>query len=122
MDNDMSTEYCQNRLCHYKDTTDRIRAKKSEAPYYMNKKVRGYFNLFCSQGCMHEYFEMYSDRILTHIGEQGKRTRKATDLGPWASWQQQPEYQLDWSNGYGEAKDRYYRTWTMEHVGIDRQS
>ena len=29
--------------------------------------------MFCSQGCMHEYFEMYKDRILAMVGEQGKQ-------------------------------------------------
>ena len=110
------TKYCQNRLCHYTDTTDRIRAKKSAEPYYVNRTARGYFGMFCSQGCLHEYFEMYKDRILEMVGEQGKMSRKATEHGPQEAWQQTPEYNLPWNEGYQEAWSRFFRQWTSDNI------
>ena len=108
--------YCQNRLCHYNNTADRLRAKKSEAPYYVNRTARGYHNMFCSQRCFHEYFEMYKDRIQSMIGVQGKRTRKATEDGPWVAWQEQPEYNLPWNEGYADAKARFEQQWVATNL------
>tara|TARA_R100000544_G_C2204415_1_gene48471 strand:- start:274 stop:627 length:354 start_codon:yes stop_codon:yes gene_type:complete len=114
------TKYCQNRLCHYNNTQDRLRAKKSAEPYYVNKKAGGYMDMFCSQGCMHKYFDMYKDLIHRTIGEQGQMTRKATDLGPWAEWQQHPNYNSDSGpNGsyelYNENKARFDKQWLTDH-------
>ena len=58
------TQYCQNRLCHYNNTTDRIRAKKSPEPYYVNRTARGYFDMFCSQGCMTQYLNTHLEAIV----------------------------------------------------------
>jgi hypothetical protein len=110
------TKYCQNRLCHYNNTTDRIRAKKSAEPYYVNRTARGYFNMFCSQGCLHEYFEMYKDRILAMVGEQGKMSRKSTEVGPWTAWSNQPEYRLPWNEGYNEARARFMQQWIRDNI------
>ena len=110
------TKYCQNRLCHYNDTNDRIRAKKSTEPYYVNRTARVYFDMFCSQGCMHEYFDMYKDRILTMVGEQGKQSRKATEDGPYSSWQKQEEYNLPWNEGYHEARTRFIQSWIRDNI------
>ena len=110
------TKYCQNRLCHYNNTADRMRAKKSAEPYYVNRTARGYFNMFCSQGCLHEYFEMYKDRILATIGEQGKMSRKATERGPWTAWAQQPEYNLSWEEGYNKARIRFIQQWITDNI------
>ena len=85
------TKYCQNRLCHYNNTTDRIRAKKSPEPYYVNRSARGYFGMFCSQGCLHEYFDMYKERIIATLGEQGKQSGKEGEPTPFTAWTEQPE-------------------------------
>ena len=58
------TKYCQNRLCHFNNTTDRKRAKKSAEPYYVNRTARGYFDMFCSQGCMLHYIQTHIDRVI----------------------------------------------------------
>ena len=58
------TKYCQNRLCHYNNTTDRIRAKKSAEPYYVNRTARGYFGMFCSQGCMLHYIQTHINKVI----------------------------------------------------------
>ena len=71
---------------------------------------------FHSQGCMHEYFDMYKDRILTMVGEQGKQSRKATEDGPYSSWQKQEEYNLPWNEGYHEARTRFIQSWIRDNI------
>jgi hypothetical protein len=110
------TKYCQNRLCHYNNTADRIRAKKSAEPYYVNRTAGRYFDMFCSQNCLYEYFNMYKDRILATIGEQGKQSRKATEDGPWTAWCNQPEYNLSWDEGYNEARSRFLEQWIRDNI------
>ena len=110
------TKYCQNRLCHYNNTADRIRAKKSAEPYYVNRTAGRYFDMFCSQNCLYEYFNMYKDRILATIGEQGKQSRKATEDGPWLAWQQTPEYNLPWNAGYDDARSRFMESWIRDNI------
>ena len=112
----LMTKYCQNKLCHYNNTTDRMIAKQSDSPYYVNRPVRGYFDMLCSQGCMHEYFEMYKDRILATIGEQFKMIRKASDPTPYEAWTSQPEYNLNWNEGYNEARLRFMEQWIRDNV------
>ena len=109
--------YCQNRLCHYNNTTDRIRAKKSPKPYYVNRTAKGYFHMFCSQGCLMEYFQMYKDRILQAIGEQGRKTRKASEPTINEACTKDPGYNLTMEQGYIEARERFYQTWISNHVG-----
>ncbi len=109
--------YCQNRLCHYNNTIDRLRAKKSPKPYYVNRTAKRYFHMFCSQGCLYEYFEMYKDRILRAIGEQGKRTRFETDPTPSEAFINSPEYNLTVDQGYYEARQRFYETWISNNIG-----
>ena len=112
----MTTKYCQNRLCHWNNTTDRIRAKKSAEPYYVNRTAKGYFDMFCSQGCMHEYFNMYKDRILAMVGEQFKMSRKASEPTPWTAWSTQPEYNLPWNEGYDDARSRFMESWIRDNI------
>ena len=101
------TEYCQNRLCHYNNTQDRLRQKKSDKPYYINKKAsEHYFDMFCSQGCMHVYFKQFAKIINSAVGEQGKKSRlEIANL--WGAWQQHSDYNLDWNEGYAEARMRF---------------
>ena len=96
---------CQNRLCHYNNTTDRLRAKKSPKPYYVNRTAKAYFHMFCSQGC-----------LIRAIGEQGKRTRLKTDPTPSEAFINSPEYNLTVEQGYYEARQRFYETWISNHV------
>jgi hypothetical protein len=72
--------------------------------------------MFCSQGCLHEYFEMYKDRILAMVGEQGKMSRKSTEVGPWTAWSNQPEYRLPWNEGYNEARARFMQQWIRDNI------
>ena len=108
--------YCQNRLCHYNNTTDRIRAKKSPKPYYVNRTAKTYFHMFCSQSCLMEYFEMYKNRILRAIGEQGRRTRLPTDQSPSEAFANSPDYNLTIEQGYYEARQRFYETWINNNI------
>jgi len=50
------------------------------------------------------------------IGVQGKRTRKATEDGPWVAWQEQPEYNLPWNEGYADAKARFEQQWIATNL------
>ena len=108
--------YCQNRLCHYNNTTDRIRAKKSSEPHYVNRTARGYLDMFCSQGCLYEFMSIYKDRIIQAVGEQGRRTRKATDQGPSEAWSREPDYNLDYETGYSEARQRFFLSWISNNL------
>ena len=103
--------YCQNRLCHYNNTVDRLRAKKSPKPYYVNKVAKDRFGLCCSQNCLYEYLEMYRDTILQAVGQQGKKTRLQTDPTPDQEWLRHPDYHLDYDQGYSEARQRFYSAW-----------
>ena len=88
--------YCQNRLCHYNNTTDRIRAKKSPKPYYVNRTAKTYFHMFCSQGCYTDFMYAYceeqialpprTEALETPI-EDPKKTRHETAYGyGWNQW------------------------------------
>ena len=72
--------------------------------------------MFCSQSCLMEYFEMYKDRILRAIGEQGKRTRLKTDPTPSEAWSNHSDFNLTMEQGYYEARQRFYETWISNHV------
>tara|TARA_R100001163_G_scaffold33534_1_gene25969 strand:- start:297 stop:500 length:204 start_codon:yes stop_codon:yes gene_type:complete len=65
---------------------------------------------------MHEYFEMYKDRILAMVGEQGKMSRKASEPTPWTAWTDQPEYNLNWNEGYDEARARFLESWIRDNI------
>ena len=72
--------------------------------------------MFCSQGCLMEYFEMYKNRILQAIGEQGKRTRLKTDPTPSEAWANHSDFNLTMEQGYYEARQRFYETWISNNV------
>jgi hypothetical protein len=72
--------------------------------------------MFCSQGCLMEYFEMYKNRILQTIGEQSKRTRLKTDPTPSEAWSQHPDYNLTMDQGYYEARQRFYEAWINNNI------
>ena len=72
--------------------------------------------MFCSQTCLMQYFEMYKNRILQAIGEQGKRTRLKTDLTPNEAWSNHADYNLTMEQGYYEARQRFYETWISNNV------
>ncbi len=73
--------------------------------------------MFCSQGCLMEYFQMYKDRILQAIGQQGRKTRKASEPTINEAWTKDPGYNLTMEQGYIEARERFYQTWISNHVG-----
>ena len=63
-----------------------------------------------------EYFEMYKDRILRAIGEQGRRTRLKTDSTPSEAWSNHSDFNLTMEQGYYEARQRFYETWINNNI------
>ena len=68
------TEWCQNKDCCYKKNQNQMRGTKGHKYYQSNKAHYYYFDMFCSQGCFHNYFKEHSRRILDTIGEIKKQT------------------------------------------------
>ena len=68
------TEWCQNKDCCYKKNQNQMRGTKGHKYYQSNKAHDYYFDMFCSQGCFHNYFREHSRRILDTIGEIPKQT------------------------------------------------
>ena len=60
----MPKNFCQNPLCHLEDTKDRIK----KGVYQTRKSNSGFWNYFCTQRCFHQYFNIFKNRIIEHIG------------------------------------------------------
>ena len=74
------TEWCQNKDCCYKKNQNQMRGTKGYKYYQSNKAHYYYFDMFCSQGCFHNYFKEHSRRILDTIGEIKKQTIGVDDV------------------------------------------
>ena len=68
------SEWCQNKDCCYKKNQNQMRGSKGNKYYQSNKSNKYYYNMFCSQGCFHNYFKEHSRRILDTIGEIPRQT------------------------------------------------
>ena len=75
-------EWCQNKECCYKRTQSQMRGSKGNK-YYQSNKVSGYYyDMFCSQGCFHNWFGTNKETLLNTIGTIDKQT-----IGVDDAWQ-----------------------------------
>ena len=68
------SEWCQNKDCCKKRTQNQMRGSKGNKYYQSNKASGYYYDMFCSQGCFHNYFSEHLPAIKNAVGEIGKQT------------------------------------------------
>ena len=68
------SEWCQNKECCYKRNQNQMRGSKGNKYYQSNKAHKYYYDMFCSQGCFHNYFNENLPAIKNAVGEIGKQT------------------------------------------------
>ena len=68
------SEWCQNKDCCYKRNQNQMRGSKGNKHYQSNKAHKYYYDMFCSQGCFHNYFNENLPAIKNAVGEIGKKT------------------------------------------------
>ena len=73
------SEWCQNKKCPQKKTQSQIRGNKGNKYYQSNKAKHYYFNMFCGQRCMDQWFQVHSQTCLNAVGEIGKQTIAVDD-------------------------------------------
>ena len=81
------SEWCQNKECCYKRTQNQMRGSKGNKYYQSNKAHKYYYDMFCSQGCFHNYFNENLPAIKNAVGEIGKQT-----IGVDDAWEFKSEY------------------------------
>ena len=67
------SEWCQNKKCPQKKTQSQIRGNKGSKYYQSNKAKHYYFNMFCGQRCMDQWFQVHSQTCLNAVGEIEKQ-------------------------------------------------
>jgi len=94
------SEWCQNKKCPQKKTQGQIRGNKGNKYYQSNKAKHYYFNMFCGQRCMDQWFQVNSQTCLNAVGEIDKQTIPLDDA--WYveyNWGQY-RYDSETSEGY----------------------
>ena len=89
------SEWCQNKDCCRKRNQNQMRGSKGSKYYQSNKAHSYYYDMFCSQGCFHNYFNENLPAIKNAVGEIGKQT-----IGVDDAWEIKHEY--NYTNGNGE--------------------
>ena len=84
------SEWCQNKDCCYKRNQNQMRGSKGSKYYQSNKAHKYYYDMFCSQGCFHAYFNNNLPAIKNAVPEIGKQT-----IGVDDAW----EFKSEWNNG-----------------------
>ena len=97
------TEWCQNKDCCYKKNQNQMRGTKGHKYYQSNKAHYYYFDMFCSQGCFHNYFKEHSRRILDTIGEIKRQT-----IGVDDAWQITSEWNSGVQSDYRDGSDEWF--------------
>ena len=82
------SEWCQNKECCYKRNQNQMRGSKGNKYYQSNKAHRYYYNMFCSQGCFHNYFNENLTAIKNAVREIDKQT-----IGVADAW----EFKSEWN-------------------------
>ena len=77
-------KFCQGTKCHQYKTKDRIKGMKGNKTYQTRRRSRFYYGCenFCSQNCMHDWFNTYGDRAIDNFG----RTIEAKHLTEQNAW------------------------------------
>ena len=73
------SEWCQNKKCPEKKTQSQIRGSKGAKYYQSNKAKSYYFNMFCGQRCMDQWFQVNSQTCLNAVGEIDKQVLPLDD-------------------------------------------
>ena len=73
------SEWCQNKNCCYKRNQNQMRGSKGNKYYQSNKAHGYYYDMFCSQGCFHSYFNNNLPAIKNAVPEIGKQTTGVDD-------------------------------------------
>jgi len=96
------SEWCQNKKCPQKKTQSQIRGNKGNKYYQSNKAKHYYFNMFCGQRCMDQWFNVHKETCLTAVGEIDKQTIPVDD-----AWY----VEYNWGQYYynSETEDSGYR-------------
>ena len=81
------SEWCQNKDCCYKRNQNQMRGSKGNKYYQSNKAHKYYYDMFCSQGCFHNYFNSNLSAIKNAVGEIGKQT-----IGVEDAWEIKSEW------------------------------
>jgi len=92
------SEWCQNKDCCYKRNQNQIRGSKGNKYYQSNKAYSGYYDMFCSQGCFHNYFNSNLPAIKNAVGTIDKQT-----IGVDDAW----EFKSEWVGG-GDQRNNYF--------------
>ncbi len=68
------TEWCQNKSCPQKKNQNQMHGSKGAKYYQSNKASEYYFDIACSQRCLHSIIRTNADLLIRTIGEIGKQT------------------------------------------------
>tara|TARA_R100001129_G_C5209251_1_gene216213 strand:+ start:330 stop:590 length:261 start_codon:yes stop_codon:yes gene_type:complete len=79
----MSYSNCQNPICHYYDTKDRIRGSKGNK-VYTTRKSTAYFGIACTLHCLNSYLEHNKEQIQRAIPEMQIQSRP---INMYYNWQ-----------------------------------
>ena len=94
------SEWCQNKDCCYRRTQNQMRGSKGNKYYQSNKAHKYYYDMFCSQGCFHNYFNENLPAIKNAVGEIGKQI-----IGVDDAWEF--KYERNYNNG-NDREDHYF--------------
>ena len=98
------SEWCQNKECCYKRNQNQMRGSKGNKYYQSNKAHKYYYDMFCSQGCFHNYFNSNLPAIKNAVGEIDKQT-----IGIDDAW----EFKSEWNNGGGDRNSYFLINYLM---------
>ena len=93
-------EWCQNKECCYKRTQSQMRGSKGNKYYQSNKASGYYYDMFCSQGCFHNYFSENLPAIKNAVGTIDKQT-----IGVDDAWEFKHDHNY---NSNSENEDMYF--------------
>ena len=92
------SEWCQNKSCPQKKNQNQMRGSKGAKYYQSNKAHTYYYDMFCSQGCFHSYFNEHQETIRNAVGIIDKQILPLED-----AWY--VEYKYNWRE---ESYNRYH--------------
>ena len=98
------SEWCQNKECCRKRNQNQMRGSKGNKYYQSNKAHKYYYDMFCSQGCFHNYFSENLPAIKNAVGEIGKQT-----IGVDDAWQ----FKYEWRGGGGDRNSYFLINYLM---------
>ena len=94
------SEWCQNKSCPQKKNQNQMRGSKGAKYYQSNKAHTYYYDMFCSQGCFHSYFNEHKETIRNAVGIIDKQILPLDD-----AWY--VEYNYNWNNERQESDYTY---------------